>query len=174
VDIMSEKNVRIAKDAYEQCDPELEWSRASHAPEPAHVSRAALTRLRAGVVLAAALLLVTAIPATASLTNNTIGSTGTLGPQGRTASMVALIECTAGQTIKVRVTLTQAKATGEGMGGGTCTGTLTEYPVRVASHRGAAFTSGPALACASAVNRDGGHVGDTKQWCRADPVQLTG
>jgi hypothetical protein len=50
---MSEKNVRIAKDAYDQCDPELEWSRASHAPEPAHVSRAVLTRLRATAVLTA-------------------------------------------------------------------------------------------------------------------------
>ena len=127
--------------------------------------------LRAGLLLAAALL-ATPAPAGASMTSNTIGATGTLGPLGRTATVTALIECTAGQTVIVRVTLTQDRAIGTGVARGTCTGTLTEYPVRVTAQGAAAFAAGPAQACAMAINRDGGQVVDTRQWCRANPVQL--
>lgn len=121
----------------------------------------------------AAVLLTVPTPATASLTNNTIGATGTLGPHGRTATATALLECTTGQTISIRVTLTQDQAVGAGVVRGSCTGTLTEYPVRVTAGGAAGFTAGPAQACATAVNRDRGQVVDTKQWCRANPVQLT-
>ena len=136
---------------------------------------AVLTRpLGVGLMLAAALLAAPVLPASAVITGNTIGAIGTLGPHGRTATVTALIECTAGQTVKVRVTLTQGQAIGEGVGGGSCTGALAEYPVRVTTQSASAFTPGPAQACAAAINRDRGRIVDTKQWCRADPVQLTG
>jgi hypothetical protein len=126
-----------------------------------------------GILLAAAVLTVPA-PATASLTMNTIGVGGTFVPHGRTATVTALIECTAGQTVQIRLTLTQGRATGEGVvGRGACTGTLAEYPVKVTAHGKTGFTAGPAQACASAINRDHGQIVDTRQWCRAAPVQLT-
>lgn len=126
----------------------------------------------AALMLTAALLTVPS-PATASMTANTIGSTGSFGPHGRTATITALVACTAGETVQIRVTLTQGQAIGEGVVHGTCTGTVAEYPVRVAARGSTGFTAGPAQACASAVNRDRGDVVDTRQWCRADPVQLT-
>lgn len=127
----------------------------------------------AALMLAAVVLTVPS-PATASMTSNTIGASGSLGPHGRTAIVTALIECTAGQTVQIRVTLTQGQAIGEGAGHGTCTGSVAEYPVRVSARGETGFTAGPAQACASAVNRDRGDVVDTRQWCRAEPVQLTG
>ncbi len=134
-----------------------------------------MTQVRPSVtgLLLAAVLLATPAPATAKLMTNTIGATGTLGAHGRTATVTALLECTAGQTVSVRVTLTQDQATGTGVARGTCTGSLTEYPVRVAAQGAAAFAAGPAQACAAAINRDDGQVVDTRQWCRADPVDLT-
>ena len=104
---------------------------------------------------------------------NTIGATGTVGAHGRTVTVTALLECTAGQSVSVRLTLTQDRATGSGVARGTCTGTLTEYPVRVTAQGAAVFTAGPVQACATAINRDDGQVVDTRQWCRADPVELT-
>lgn len=113
-------------------------------------------------------------PATARIAINTIGATGTLEHHGRSANVTALVECTAGQTIKIRLTLTQDEAIGEGTVNGTCTGAVAEYPVKVTAHGKTGFTAGPANACGSAINRDRGQVVDTKQWCRANPVQLTG
>ncbi len=65
-------------------------------------------------LLLAAVLLATPAPATAKLMTNTIGATGTLGAHGRTATVTALIECTAGQSITVQVTLTQDQAPDSG------------------------------------------------------------
>lgn len=78
---MSEKNVRIAKNAYHRETPN------SNGPAPS-TRRSQPTSLWPISLVCA---------------------------RGRTASMLALIECTAGQTIKVPVTLTQARAIGEGV-----------------------------------------------------------
>jgi hypothetical protein len=126
------------------------------------------------VILAGALLTLAAVPAAASLTLNTIGATGTLGPHGRTATVTAIIACTAGQQVSVRVTLTQGPAIGHGVGGGDCTGEPAEYPVRVTARGATSFAPGDAQACAEAINRDRGRIVDTRQWCRAEPVQLAG
>ena len=127
----------------------------------------------AALMLTAAILTVPA-PATAGFSLNTIGPTGSLGQHGRTATVTAILACTAGQSIDVRVTLTQGQAIGEGVVGHiNCTGAPMEIPVKVTAHGKTAFTPGPAQACARAVNRDRGEVVDTRQWCRADPVQLT-
>lgn len=128
----------------------------------------------AGLMLSAAMLTLAAVPATAVMTGNTIGATGALGPHGRTATVTAIIECTAGQQVSVRVTLTQGPAIGHGVGGGDCTGQPAEYPVRVAARRATSFAPGGAQACAEAINRDRGRIVDTKQWCRAEPVHLVG
>lgn len=128
----------------------------------------------AGLILTGALLTLATVPATASLSSNTIGATGALGPQGRTATVTAIIACTAGQQVSVRVTLTQGQAIGHGVGGGDCTGEAAEYPVRVTAQGAASFVPGDAQACGEAINRDRGRIVDTRQWCRADPVQLIG
>lgn len=134
-------------------------------------------RVRAGtavLMIAGALLALPAGPAAGTLSNNTIGATGDLGARGRTVTITAILGCTAGQQVSVRVTLTQGQAIGDGVGGGECTGTAAEYPVRVSAHGATGFTTGEAQACAQAINRDHGRVVDTRQWCRADPVQLIG
>lgn len=128
----------------------------------------------ATLLIAGTLLALPATPAAATLSNNTIGATGTLGAHGRTATVAAIIECTAGQRVSVRVTLTQGEVIGRGVGGGQCTGEPVEYPVRVTAQGALSFSAGDAQACAEAINRDQGRVVDTRQWCRADAVQLIG
>lgn len=129
----------------------------------------------AGLILTGALLTLATVPATAAISSpGGIGGTGGLGPQGRTATVTAIIGCTAGQQVSVRVTLVQGQAIGHGVGGGDCTGEAAEYPVRVTAQGAASFVPGDAQACGEAINRDRGRIVDTRQWCRADPVQLIG
>jgi hypothetical protein len=123
-------------------------------------------------LLAAATVLAPS-PATARIFSNTIGLTADLTVHGHAARGTVLLECTAGQTVRLTLTLTQGGAHGTGHGFGLCTGELTAYEVTVWA-RGGRFTPGTAEACATAVNRQRGHVVDTREWCRAASVTLSG
>jgi hypothetical protein len=129
---------------------------------------------RIGLVAAVAGVVLIGIPgvAGARLLTNTFAATGVLGPQGRTAEVIVLVECTAGERLHVEVTLTQGGVFGRGEAAGRCTGQLAEYPVRVAVRGAGGFSVGQAEACGFAVDRAQGRIVDTRQWCRAGGVQL--
>jgi len=91
--------------------------------------------------------------------------------RGHVAVVTALVNCPAGQHVKVDVRLTQGVTTGHGQAAGQCTGGLEGVPVKVAGHRGAVFQPGPAEAEADAVVPDRGQIVDTHDWTRA--VELT-
>ena len=103
---------------------------------------------------------------------NTFDPTASLSAKGRIAEGAALIQCTEGERVKIRVTFTQGPAIGEGRTQGECSGEETRYPVKVVARGSADFLPGQAEACAVAVNTDRGKVVDTRQWCRADGVEL--
>jgi hypothetical protein len=110
--------------------------------------------------------------AVARLLGNTIDPTASLSAGGRIAEGAALIGCTEGQRIEVKVTFTQGDVTGEGRTQGDCVGTLASYAVKVVARGPAEFQPGHAEACASAVNSERGKVVDTREWCRQDGVEL--
>jgi len=77
--------------------------------------------------------------------------------------------------VKLRMTLTQGPAIGEGYAVGDCLGEeeAAHYAVKVTIWGVNKFQAGPADACAVAVDTHRGKVVDTKQWCRAaGPVEL--
>ena len=111
-------------------------------------------------------------PALARIAKNTFEPTASLSAKGHVADGAALIECTEGERVKIRVTFTQGPAIGEGRTQGECTGAETRYPVKVVARGSADFQPGRAEACAVAVDTDHGKVVDTRQWCRADGVEL--
>ena len=127
----------------------------------------------AALALLAAATMLAPSPATARIMRNTIGPTADLIAHGHAASGTVLVECTAGQTVRFTLTLTQGGAHGTGRGFGLCTGELTPYEVTIWA-RGGRFAPGTAEACATAVNRQRGHVVDTREWCRAAGVTLSG
>src|SRR5688572_22905987 len=102
-----------------------------------------MRRLLTALALVLACSGVTASPAAASLTTNTIRETATLLGNGQVARGTVLLACTAGQQVAITLTLTQGATTGTGRGAGVCTGELTAYPVTVVA-RGGTFVAGTA------------------------------
>jgi alpha-tubulin suppressor-like RCC1 family protein len=94
-----------------------------------------------------------------------------LGRDGRVAEVTALVNCPAGQSVQVQVSLTQGESSGQGIGVGTCTGGLDRYEVTVPANGRGSFIPGSALAEADGIIRDGGHVVDTQHWTRQ--VEIT-
>ena len=114
----------------------------------------------------------TASPAGARITYNTIDATAALVGDGHVVRAIVFLGCTAGEQVEFTLTLTQEGASGTGHGAGVCTGEPMAYEVTVPAERGA-FLAGVPQACATAVNRDRGVVVDTRQWCRAAGVTLS-
>ena len=110
--------------------------------------------------------------ASGRIMRNTLDLTAIMGAKGRIAEGAALIQCTEGERVKIRVTFTQGRAIGEGRTQGECTGELARYAVKVVARGSADFQPGRAEACAVAVNTDRGNVVEARQWCRADGVEL--
>ena len=90
--------------------------------------------------------------------------------QGGVALVTALAHCRAGQTVKIRVSLTQGETVGVGRTVAACTGALAQYPVRVRVQGPHDFTPGPAQAEATARIR-GQSMVDTQEWTRAVTLQ---
>ena len=85
------------------------------------------------------------------------------------ANMKRFAVCDEGQKLRVDVTLAQDGVSGDGVGGGKCTGGLERHPVKVkASGHGHedAFEAGPAEATAVGLIREHGMVADTQEWTR--------
>jgi len=125
--------------------------------------------------VAAMAVLTTTGPALAKVARNTIDGTAALRANGRIVKGVLLVACTPGERVKLRMTLTQGAAIGEGYAVGDCLGEdeAAHYAVKVAIWGVNKFQAGPADACAVAVDTDRGKVVDTRQWCRAaGPIEL--
>ncbi|HEX2031635.1 MAG TPA: hypothetical protein VHL78_09580 [Actinomycetota bacterium] len=73
-----------------------------------------------------------------------------------TVNVRGTIQCTAGETYTIRVTLTQDGNTGQGTQRGFCSGDLQTWQVEVQLVRGTGFQEGPATACAAAQTRERG------------------
>jgi hypothetical protein len=105
----------------------------------------------------------------ANMHSNTIDPVATVGEQGKFGYVTALIACTAGERLSVRVTVTQedANSVAEGRTYATCTEGEQRLKVRVWAQTMTRLGKGPADACALAMTQRNGRVIDTRQWCKA-------
>lgn len=113
-----------------------------------------------------------AAPADAAITSNTIGATAARYGHGANAKGTVLVTCTAGQLVRVTLTLTQGTTTGSGRAAARCTGQEQPIKVTVPARHGR-FQAGNAAACAHANNKARGTVVDQRSWCRAGGVTVT-
>ena len=90
----------------------------------------------------------------------------TLNGTGQVATVTALVNCPAGQQVRIEIGLTQGNASGQGRVVGVCHGGLERYPVMVPSQGPDRFAPGPAQAKADASVRDQATVTDTEHWTR--------
>ena len=131
-------------------------------------------RLTVVFAISALIALLFAQPTSAAIARNTINPDVELGNRGRTATVTGPIECTAGDTLQIRLTVSQAQtgAWGEGLNFIRCTGELQLWSVKVFALGLSRFESGMAQACAFGITRHGLKVTDTRQWCAANDVTL--
>jgi hypothetical protein len=82
------------------------------------------------------------------------------------ATVTVLATCAEGQRLHVEVALTQGAASGQGVGGGACTGGVERYPVTVPAQGRDPFGQGPAVVEAEGRIRERGLVVDSQEWTR--------
>ena len=97
---------------------------------------------------------------------NTINPTGSLSGDLHHLTLTGPIECTAGETAHLRVTVTQrtTSAFAEGIGRVTCTGVLQTWQVELSKAGSESFQEGAAIAVALAHTTDRGKLTDMHQW----------
>jgi hypothetical protein len=112
--------------------------------------------------------------AQAAILQNTIDHTASLTGHGRYALVTGPIACTAGDTLSIRVTLTQTTTGAQGQGRArlTCTGNLQTWAVKVSAFGVSAFKPGPAAACARASTSVQDRLTDERRWCAESGVRL--
>jgi hypothetical protein len=117
-------------------------------------------------LLALGLSAVTAPPIFAGVALNTIDPVAYRTESGRRVVVTGPIVCTAGEGVKLRVTVTQRStgAVGQGHTRFTCTGALQQREVWVAHDKKAAFADGVATAVAFARTTAQGTPMDAHQW----------
>jgi hypothetical protein len=113
-------------------------------------------------------------PAFAAIRENTIDPVVTLSADGRQLLVTGPIACTVGDTLLIRITVSQSgtEVVGDGRFVTRCTGDPQQWIVPVTSRDSAAFAAGRAQACALGITYDGEVVTDTRQWCAVDGVTL--
>jgi hypothetical protein len=89
-----------------------------------------------------------------------------LAGHARVAIVTALAACPEGQSVQIRVSLTQGGTVGDGVAEGACTEALGRYPVMVPAKGRASWVPGSALAEADAIVRARGTVVETQEWTR--------
>jgi hypothetical protein len=90
----------------------------------------------------------------------------TLRPNGRTVSVVGLINCSPGAFASISISLTQGAASGTGVANERCTGGLVQVPIHVAAHGPERFQEGTAVANLEAEIRDNGDIIEQQVWTR--------
>ncbi len=95
---------------------------------------------------------------------NTIGDEALLSGAGHRLEATLIIGCTAGEHVRLRLTVTQGGTVGVGHAAGRCSGDVQHYPVTVAGTEGDVFTEGPAEAEAWAETSHGQHTHTPHTW----------
>jgi hypothetical protein len=126
---------------------------------------------RRGILLVSVLVVVLFVAPDSTIANmhsNTIDPVAVLGDQGKDGDVTVLIACDAGEWVTVRLTVTQenTNSLAEGHSFAICIGDQQRLKVRVNAGYQTFLGEGEADACALAVTWDGGHVSDTRQWCK--------
>jgi hypothetical protein len=128
-----------------------------------------MKRVLAALAVAAVLGAGFAPAADASLTSNTFGSNVKMFNLGRVAQATAQLNCTSGQVVQFRVTLTQNDSFAEGFGGFLCNGSDQSQVINMGVV-GGALDAGSADLCGVALNHDGRTLFQARQWCRTVTV----
>ena len=119
------------------------------------------------VVGLAVVLLCGAEPASAFLTANTIDERATYRKDGRLLRVSGPIGCSRGESISIRVTVTQraTAARARSRWKGRCAGKVQHWRATASARRGTRFNNGGGRVCAVAKTRNGARVTDTRKWC---------
>ena len=118
-------------------------------------------------LLTAVCVLTVLVPiAFARIVSNTIDDTATIRPNGRHVLVSGPVSCTAGETLDLRVTVTQRTtgAFGEGQTRLRCTGTDLHWFVEASTRGGESFEEGPATVTAIGITTSRGSSTDAHQW----------
>lgn len=126
------------------------------------------TALAVAVMLAAVVL--AASPAGAGTQLNTIGDEALLSGAGHRLEASLIIGCTAGEHVRLRLTVTQGETVGVGHAAGRCSGAVQHFPVTVAGTKGDVFTEGPAEVEAWAKTSHGQHTHAPHTWTKTISV----
>lgn len=131
-------------------------------------------RLSIVMALSAILVLILAQTTSAAISRNTITPEAGISKAGRIISVTGPIECSDGDALKVRTTVTQAStgAIAEGYARLRCNGELQEWSARAFNFGLASFEPGAAQACALGITYKSGKVTDIRQWCPANDITL--
>jgi len=122
--------------------------------------------------LVSAAMLITLAPvgtapmAFAAIATNTIDAQAVIAANGRRLIVSGPIQCTAGERVSIRVTVTQRStgAIAEGSVVGVCTGNIDRWEVQATTRGKEAFQEGAATAVAIATTTTGGQTTDAHQW----------
>jgi pimeloyl-ACP methyl ester carboxylesterase len=123
----------------------------------------------------ALVLLSGAEAASAFLAANTIDERAIYERHGRVLRVSGPIDCTRGERISIRITVTQS-ATGaraRNRWRSRCTGEVQHWQVRARARRGTRFENGSGRVCAVAKTRTGTRVTDRRRWCERVNVAPT-
>ncbi len=125
-----------------------------------------------GISIGFLVAFVAAQPVFAAISNNTIDPTATLSADGRHVTVTGPIECTAGDTLVIRITVTEAStgAIGQGHSISPCTGEIQQFSVTATAVGAPSFAEGSGQACALGVTRRNRVNTDILQWCAVNGV----
>ena len=117
----------------------------------------------AAMILAGTLVVVFA---DARITYNTIDSTAKITDNGRGIVVTGPLQCSEGQPVDLRVTVSQRStgAIAEGTARIRCTPDRAQWEVRITTQGNATFQEGPAIATALARSTQHGDPDDAHQW----------
>jgi hypothetical protein len=125
------------------------------------------SRFRARVALAVLTSLCVTSVAFARIVKNTIDPVGLVTERGAHVVLTGPVECTEGERLHTRVTVSQRStgAVAEGRALDTCIGgVLQEWTVHASVQGAKRFEPGPAIAVALAHTTDRGKANDAHQW----------
>ena len=108
-----------------------------------------------GVIVGTAVLVE---PVSAGIFLNTIDGTATLRGQGHQVVVTGPIKCTQGETVEIRIVVTQGSAEATGSFHGRCSGAEQQWTVHAPTRNGPTLTAGSARVDAWAVTRAKGEL----------------
>lgn len=119
-----------------------------------------------GAMVLALILTAITVPtiASAAVTAQSFGDTGTRFDAGRFVQVSVTATCTSGEILVARVTLTQGDAIAEAQGALLCTGNAETFPGTLRS-LGGLFDAGTAKICGLTATTDRVRIIDSRQNC---------